>query len=409
MANLTMPQFEFSQRRTRLRAALKRSAGMVFAGEDASHGDAAYRPHRHFEYLTGITNEPGAALLLDPTSPNPMRREMLFLRPLNPEAEKWDGYRDEISHTLREKTGFQAIYRLDKLPMFLSEAARRTKSLSCLHPLAQHTQPVSPDLDIFRKLAERIPGMRIEDRSELLATMRAAKSKAEVAMIQRAVDITARGFDAMMKSIRPGMNEFDVQELMEHTYRTNGARHLSFGTIAGGGVNSTVLHYRANDQPLNDGDLVCVDSGCKWAGYSADVTRTVPVNGRFTKRQREIYAVVLNAQRAAIRAARAGARISELDATARKVIDNAGLGDYFIHGIGHHLGLDTHDITPAGDLPLRIGAVITIEPGIYIPQEKIGVRIEDDVLITRAGPRVLSARIPKEPDDIQKIMRRDRT
>ncbi len=395
---------EFADRRSRLRTALKGAAGLVHAGDHDPHaGD--YRPHCHFEYLTGITDEPGAILLLDPQNPVEARRDMLFLRPLNPEVEKWDGYRLEVSAALREKTGFKSIFRHDKLPMFLNEAARRNKSVACLHPLAQYTQSVSQDLAVFKKLAERIPGLQIIDQSDELARMRSVKSKGEVAMVQRAIDITTTGFDAMMRAIKPGMNEFDVQETIEHAYRSNGGRETSFETIAGAGINSTVLHYRANNQPLRDGDLIVVDSGCKWNGYSADITRTVPINGKFTKRQREVYEVVLASHQAAIKATKAGMRISQIDAAARTVINKAGFGDYFIHGIGHHLGLETHDINPAGDQPLRAGCVITIEPGIYIPAENLGVRIEDDVVVTKTGAAVLSNDIPRTVAQIEKIMR----
>lgn len=404
MTNDRIQLKEFAERRARLGSALKKSVGVVFAGDDESHGDAPYRPHRHFEYLTGITDEPGAALLLDPTNPDETRRERLFLRPLNPELEKWDGLRAEISGALKEKTGFKSIFRLDKLPLFLTDAARRTKSVAVLHPPAQYTQAVTPDLAIFRKIGERVLGVAIEDLSDEIARMRSAKSKNEIAMLERAIEITAGGFALIMKSIKPGMNEFEVQETIEHSYRTSGARQLSFGTIAGGGINSTVLHYRANTEALADGDLVCIDSGAKWAGYSADVTRTLPINGKFSKRQREVYEVVLKAQAAAIKAVKPGARISEIDAAARAVIDKAELGDYFIHGIGHHLGLDTHDAAPAGDQPLQEGAVITIEPGVYIPQEKIGIRIEDDVVAMKAGARVLSEAIPKTVAEVERAM-----
>jgi Xaa-Pro aminopeptidase len=224
-------------------------------------------------------------------------------------------------------------------------------------------------------------------------------------MIQRAADITAQGFDAILKTLEPGMNEFEVQETIEHAYRTAGARALAFPSIAGSGVNSTVLHYRANTKTIEEGDLVCIDSGAKWQGYSADVTRTLPANGKFTKRQREVYEVVLKAQLAAIKAVKPGARNSQIDAAAREVINKAGFGDYFIHGIGHHLGLDTHDATPLGDQPLKIGAVMTIEPGIYIPQERIGVRIEDDVLVTRGGCEVMTRAIPKTIAEIERAMR----
>jgi Xaa-Pro aminopeptidase len=206
----------------------------------------------------------------------------------------------------------------------------------------------------------------------------------------------------MMKTVKPGMNEFDVQETIEHAYRTGGARVTAFPTIAGSGVNSTVLHYRSNDRTLADGDLMCVDSGAMFGGYAADITRTVPVNGRFTPRQREVYEVVLKAELAAIKATKPGVTLARIDAAARQIIVRAGYGDYFIHLIGHHLGLETHDASP--DAPLKAGAVVTIEPGIYIPDEAIGVRIEDDILVTRDGTKNLSARIPKTVGGIEKVM-----
>jgi Xaa-Pro aminopeptidase len=402
----SIPLAEFAHRRARLLKTLKNAVSLLFAGDHDPHSDSPFRPHRHFEYLTGVTDEPGAIALLDPANPVEARRAMLFLKPLNPELEKWDGYRLEITGALRAKTGFQAIFRHDKLGLMLNEAARRCKRLAILHPPAMYTASISPDLEVFRKVAERVPGCVIEDRSDEVPQMRCVKSKNEVAMIRRACDITARGFAAALASLRPGMNEFDLQEVVEHAYRTAGARSLAFPSIAGSGVNSTVLHYRANAKPIEDGDMVCLDSGAKWAGYSADVTRTLPANGRFTPRQREVYEVVLKAQLAAIKAVKPGARNSQVDAAARKVITDAGFGDYFIHGIGHHLGLDTHDATPLGDQPLKVGAIMTIEPGIYIPHEKLGVRIEDDVLVTARGNDVLTRAIPKSIADIERAMAR---
>lgn len=397
---------EFAARRKKLRTTLKKSIGVIFAGEDDSDGEAAFRPHPHFEYLTGVTDEPGAILVLDSGNPIESRRELLFLRQRNPEEEKWDGYRLGIGKELRDRTGFKAVYRLDTMPRFLTMAARRSKSLACLHPLATYVQPVSPDLDLFNKIADRVPRVTIEDQTEAIAKLRAVKSKAEVAMIQQAVDITAAGFDAVLRAITPGMNEFDVQEAIEHAYKTNGARQTSFSTVAGAGVNSTVLHYRANDQPIEDGELILIDSGAVYGGYCADITRTVPVGGTFTKRQREIYEIVLEAEEAAITACQPGKTLAEIDQVARKIITKAGYGDAFIHSIGHHLGLETHDIAP--DEPLRTGAVVTIEPGIYLPEEKIGVRIEDDILITSHGHRNLSKDIPKSIKEIERAMKRGR-
>ncbi len=395
---------EFAQRRERVLKALDGSVGLVLAGDADANLHHPFQAHPNFSYLTGIGDEPGAALLLDPRNPNPARRVQLFLRPLNPEREKWDGFRFEIGAELRERTGIATIFRSNMLSTQLLDAARRARALSLLMPLATHTAPVSGDLEIFRRVCERVPGCGIVDRSQLLASMRARKSAAEIACIEHAGRITGLGFHVAMATLRPGMNEFDLQRNVEEAYREGGARDLAFRTIAGGGFNSTVLHYHANDQRLESGDLVCLDSGAKWCGYSADVTRTLPVSGRFTPRQRDIYELVLKAQEAAIRACRPGRRLHEIDEAGRAVIRKAGFADAFPHGMGHHLGLETHDANP--DEPVAEGAVVTIEPGIYLPLEHIGIRIEDDVLVTRRGPRVLTQHIPKSVSDIERLMRR---
>jgi Xaa-Pro aminopeptidase len=402
MAVDRIPLSEYASRRAKTLAALKGAVGVLFAGDHDPNSDLPYRPHPHFEYLTGVVDEPGAILLLDPGNPVEARRAALLLAPLNPEREKWDGYRLEISKALRDRTGFETVYRTDMLPRHLTAAAVRSKRMACLHPPAAFSQPVSADLELFRKVAERIPGVAIEDHTDLLLKMRAVKSRNETALIQRALDITAAGFEAMMRSVRPGLNEFDVQETIEHAYRTHGARTVAFPTIAGSGVNSTVLHYCANERELADGDLICVDSGAVFAGYAADITRTVPVTGRFTDRQRAVYEVVLKAEMAAIKATKSGVMLAKIDDVARKIITQAGYGDYFIHSIGHHLGLETHDASP--EAPLKTGAVVTIEPGIYIPDEAIGIRIEDVVQVTKDGARNLSAQIPKTTGGIEKAM-----
>jgi len=399
-----IPATEYVARRSRALAALRHSIGLVLAGEADPNLHHPWRPHANFEYLTGITDEPGASLLLDPTHPVEARRAILFLKPLNPETEKWDGFRETIGVRLRERYGFATILRTNLLPRTLLEAARRAKRLACLHPFATYNTPVSPDLEVFRRVAERIPGTAIEDRTEILAEMRARKSKAELAVMRQAIEITARGYEAVLAAIRPGASEFDVQEAIEHAYRTNGSRGPAYRTIAGTGYNSTVLHYHANDQSLSAGDLICIDSGASFLGYAADITRTYPVSGTFTARQKEVYETVLKAELASIAATKAGATFAEIDKAARDVITKAGFGDYFIHGIGHHLGLEVHDITPDGPVPE--GAIITIEPGIYIPEERLGVRIEDDVLVGKGKSTVLSAMIPKTVAEIEKAMRR---
>lgn len=402
--NAAISSTEFRTRRERLLADLGQSTGLILAGDADPSLHHPWKPHAHFEYLTGITDEPGAMLLLDPLHPSLRKRATLLLRPLNPEVEKWDGFRAELSAELCAQSGFDTVLRTGMLSRLLLEATKRSRSLACLMPLSAWNAPVSADLAILRAQAERVPGTQITDRSDLLLRMRAAKSAAEISCIREAGRITATGFLAAMQTMRAGQNEFDLQEAVEHAYRTHGARELAFRTIAGGGFNATVLHYHANNRPLVDGELVVLDSGAKHAGYSADVTRTLPVSGKFSARQRELYNLVLRAQEAAIAAVKPGATLADVDAAGRKIITDAGLGDAFIHGMGHHLGLETHDASP--DAPLEVGAVITIEPGIYLPKEAIGIRIEDDVAVTATGHEVLTPNIPRSADEVERAMMR---
>jgi Xaa-Pro aminopeptidase len=404
MPSDSIPLAEYQARRQRLFESLKGAAAVVFAGEGSPPLLGKWRPDQHFVYLTGLEAEPGAAVLFDPTNENPKRRIVLFLRPLNPEMERWDGYREAIGQSLKEQTGFETVLRSNTLPAMLTAAARRAKRVACLHPFAVYPNPVGPDLAAFRQISERIPGLAIEDQTQLLPRMRAVKSEAELGLMRRAVEATTAGYDAILKLIRPGLTEADLDLALDHAYRAAGASGVAYNSIVGAGLNATVLHYMDNRQPLVDGDLIVVDSAARFGGYAADVTRTLPVSGKFTPEQREVYETVLRAELAAIAALRPGVTHTEVDAAARDVIERAGFGDAFIHNVGHQLGLDVHDVTPDG--PLVEGMVVTIEPGIYLPDRKLGVRIEDDVLITKEGPVVLSDRIPKTIKDVEAAMGR---
>lgn len=399
MTRLVTPSIaksEFVARRERVLRSLARDGnaiGLVLAGDTDASISSPWRPNPNFEYLTGITDEPGSILLFDPSHPTKARRVQLFLRPLNPELERWDGFREPISAALKLRYGIETILRTNSFSQFLLHSAKRAKRFACLHPFALHDAPISADLAIIRESTARIPGSSIGDLTQLLPSMRSIKSAAETACIQRASDITALGFAAAVQAAKPGRTEFDVQEAVEHAYKSAGARSTAYDTIAGTGFNATVLHYHANSKPIQAGELLVLDSGANFAGYAADVTRTFAVSGRFTPRQKLVYDTVLKAQLASIRACRPGAKMSAVDAAARKVIVAAGFGDNFIHGIGHHLGLEVHDADPG--TALEPGMVITIEPGIYIQEESLGVRIEDDILITNGAPKVLTAAIPK--------------
>jgi Xaa-Pro aminopeptidase len=395
---------EYQSRRRRLLESVKKSAAVVFAGEGSAPLLGKWRPDQSFLYLTGLEAEPGAAVLFDPTNENPKRHVTLFLKPIDPERDRWDGYRDAISQRLKDQTGFDTVMRTTYLPAALTAAARRSKRVACLHPFAVYPAQVSPDLLVFKQLSERIAGLAIEDQTQLLPRMRAVKSPAEIALMKRAVEATAAGYRAILGLIKPGLSEADLDHALEHAYRAHGASGVAYNSIVGAGLNATVLHYMDNRQPLVDGDLIVVDSAARFGGYAADVTRTLPVSGKFTAEQREVYEVVLRAELAAIKALRPGVTHTEVDAAARDVIEAAGLGDAFVHNVGHQLGLDVHDVTPDG--PLVEGMVLTIEPGVYLPERRLGVRIEDDVLITKEGPVVLTEMIPKTVRDVEGAMAR---
>jgi Xaa-Pro aminopeptidase len=394
-----IPAAEYAARRERVLKSLKGAAAVVFAGEGAPPLLGKWRADYSFKYLTGIDGEAGAAVVFDPQNPTPDKRVTLFLRPLNPELERWDGYRESIGAGLKDRTGFATIMRTGSLPRLLTVIARRSKRFACLHPFSTYPAPVSPDLAVFRQLAERVPGVAVEDQTEVLPTLRAIKSPAELRLMRKAAAATAKGYEYAVAAIRPGATEAAVERALEDGYRDGGAEGVSYNSIVGSGLNATVLHYMENAAALAAGDLLLIDSAASYRGYAADVTRTYPVSGRFTGDQRDVYEVVLRAQLAAIKAAKPGRRMTDVDEAARDVIDKAGYGDAFIHGIGHQLGLEVHDVTPDG--PLRPGMVVTIEPGVYLPDRKLGVRIEDDILVTAKGNENLTAIIPKTVKDVE--------
>jgi Xaa-Pro aminopeptidase len=396
---------EFAARRERVLEVLEGAVGVVFAGTGSSAVTDTFQPDWNFYYLTGLRDESGAAVLLDPGAEDPKRRAVLLLRPLNPEADEWDGYRDRSGTPLKQGTGFQTVMRTTTLARLLTSAARKRGKLACLHPFAVYDAPVTPDLAAFRKVQERTVGVAIQDKTDVIASMRAVKSEGEVCVMRKAVAATHAGFVAAAKAIRPGANERDVQRALEDGFRDAGGSGTGYGSIVGAGLNSTVLHYRANDQPLREGEVLLIDAAARVGGYTADVTRTFPIGGKFSAPQREVYELVLAALKAATKAVRPGVWMHEVEQAARDVIEKAGHGDAFMHGIGHQLGIEVHDATPDG--PLKAGMVVTIEPGVYLPGKRIGVRIEDDILVTAGGGENLTRAIPREVAEVEGMVGRE--
>ncbi len=394
---------EYARRREAVLQALGGAAAVVLAGREMPSASPVdrWKTDRLFWYLTGLDYEGGAAVLFDPAAEDPERRITLFLRPRDPEMERWDGSRDALGLALKGKTGFTSIARNPSLPARLTDAARRAGRVACLHPFASYDAAVSPDLDIFRKISERIPGVAIDDLTGLLPAMRAVKSPAELALIERAIAVSAVAYQEAMRFIRPGVTEAQIAEILTTAFRQQGAEP-AYAPIVGSGLNGTVLHYIDNDQVVKDGQLIVIDYAAAMGGYASDVTRTFPADGVFTPEQREVYEVVLEANLAGSEAAHPGATITDVQNAARAVIAKAGYEDHFIHGVGHQLGIEVHDVTPDG--PLVEGMVLTIEPGIYLPHRRLGVRIEDDILLTETGNVNLTAAIPKTVAAIEAAM-----
>ena len=387
------PMEEYRARRANLRKTLD---GVLVLFAHTEGRDQVYRasPEPNFYYLTGWT-EPGARLLITST------REVIFLPHHNERQEHYQGRRlSAEDNDARALTGFEEVLPLEKFESELDKALEASENLYALL-----NQPSTEQLKArysFREISEAAP---------LITRLRVIKSSAELAAIQHATDVSIEAHRAVWQRMAAGLYEYQLAATFENVFLEAGCEGPAYSTIVGSGPNSTVLHYSANQRRMDRGEVVVMDAAAECDSYASDITRTVPVGGKFTPRQREIYSIVLGAQKAAIAALKPGARLSGEGETLTKVakdymdahgkdLHGAGLGKYMIHGVGHQVGIDVHD--PNIDGPLQAGMVVTIEPGIYIDEEHIGVRIEDLALVTKDGAKVLSAALAKEPEEIEK-------
>ncbi len=390
----------YAARRAALMKEMGQGVGVVYAGGEED-GDG-YRQGSDFYYLTGVV-EAGAVLVLAPTERT--YKEFLLLPNRDPEAERWTGARESISDALRARYGFERIARTDRLEGLMLDLAARSPTLWQIS--RPSVEGKAADLELYGKMSAKLPGLSVKSLGWTLARMRSRHSEDELALMERAVRISEAGFAAAAPQIHPGGFEGSVEAEAERVFKSSGARRPAYPSIVGSGPNSTILHYPRSERVMADGDLILMDMAAEYAHYAADITRTFPVNGHFTDEQRKIYNVVLAAQKAAFALLKPGAYYEDLDKAARKVIRDAGYGDYFIHGLGHFVGLDVHD-AGAYQEPLAAGMVITLEPGIYIPERKLGVRIEDDVLVTPTGARYLTDGIPREADEVERWLAREK-
>lgn len=389
-------------------AAPGRSAAVVVLGRGADG------PNPNFKYLLGIEEAAGALLETDRPVGVPSERDAIgrdlqrgrtvasvaFVPAHDPIAARWGEERFTTENVAPETVGVDAVLAAGRLDAVLGAALGRVDVLFVVAAKdAALVGDPDPAVGLAARARERFPGLETRDATGWVHARRSRKDDGEVAAIRRAVGLTHEAMTGAWSALRPGAVERELEAKIAERYRAAGAVH-GFDPIVGSGPNACVLHYRDNDRTLREGELVLVDTGASLDGYCSDITRTVPVDGRFSSRQRELYDAVLAAQVAAIDACVVGATIGDVHAAAFDALDRAGLGDAQPHGTSHHLGIEVHDV---GDrfAPLEEGAVVTVEPGVYLPDEAVGIRIEDDVRIGAAGPEVLSAAIPKEPDAVE--------
>lgn len=418
----------FTANRGRLVALLPpRSVAIVHASDRmpaTGDGTLRYHPAGDLFWLTGIEQEE-SVLVLAPQAIDPAAREMLFLRQPDEQTARWDGA-GLAPDAARAVSGVARVRWLSELPGALHALLCESDAvfLNANEHERAATEVESRDERLARRLLDRYPLHRHERLAPLLRRLRAVKSPAEVDLIREAVAITAAGLDRVLEALRPGVMEYELEAELAREF-TRRRASMAFDPIIAAGPNACVLHYHDNASACRSGDLVLVDVGAAYANYNADLTRTFPVSGRFTPRQRAVYEAVLRVQRAAIARAVPGVGLRDWkratqvdmagelvrlglvtqDEAARDSAAEPACRTYFMHGVGHSLGLGVHDLAPL-DGPLAPGWVITVEPGIYIPDEGIGVRLENDVLVTADGPVDLSSHVPIEPDDIERLLAR---
>ena len=348
-----------------------------------------YQQEDNFYYLTGI-DEPGAILML--FGEGAEADELLFLPQRDRDQERWTGGRLGPDSDAARETGFANVDSTETFPARFRDLAEDAGTVWALTERAE-------DLERLKSAASSV---RYREVGQTIAQMRQVKSATEIGFLEKAIDITMAAHEAAAGVIAPESWEYEAEATIEYEFRNAGAERPGFPSIVGSGPNAAVLHYDRNERQMEAGDLIVVDIGAEYSGYTADITRTYPVSGRFDERQREIYQIVLDAQKAALAEVRPGATFGSINAAARGHIESKGYGEYFIHGTSHHIGLEVHDVGSTRR-ELEPNMVLTVEPGIYIPEENIGVRIEDDVLVTENGYRVLSD-FPKEIEEIEALM-----
>jgi Xaa-Pro aminopeptidase len=405
--------------------------------------DTEFKFHQDpdFMYLTGFPEPDAIAVIAPGNKKNPFT---LFVRPSDPLMETWYGRRAGVEGAMK-KYGATKAFPIEKLESELPKLLDGNDKL--YYRLGRDRDLDQKILDYlstqrFRRIKTAYPPHTIVDPTLITGEMRLHKSPEEFELMKKSGQIAAEAHIAAMKACKPGMTEAQIEAIIEYNFRMKGATGVAYNSIVGGGDNATILHYVENNAPLKDGDLLLVDAGCDYEGYSSDITRTYPINGKFTKAQREVYDVVLDVQYECIKATVKGTTIKQrqelsielltegmkklglLKGNTKELIKTGKYLKYYMHGVGHYLGMDVHDAgryfcdqQATESKPFAPGMVLTVEPGLYIPANDknapakyrgIGIRIEDDVFVTETGNINLTSKVPKEADEIETLMNKSK-
>jgi Xaa-Pro aminopeptidase len=418
----------FQENRDRLRALLPAGALAVVNANDIlptnADGSLPMAPNADLFYLTGIEQEE-SLLVLAPDSAEEELREILFLREPNEHLKIWEGHKHSIDEAI-SISGVKVVKWLSELPSVLHRLMCEADQVFLNSN--EHRRAVieveTRDRRFIREVQTRYPLHRYARLAPLLHQMRVRKSPREIELLQKAIDITRAGFERVARFVTPGINECEVEAEFAHEFIRQRAR-FAYNPIVASGERACVLHYNSNDQPCRRGELLLLDVGAAYANYNADLTRTIPVSGRFSRRQKDVYNAVLRVLRASIAGAVVGKLHREWQKESQAMMNEELLRlgllkksdikkqkpsapacrKYFMHGLGHPLGLDVHDVGLT-EHPFAEGWVLTVEPGIYIPEEGFGIRLEDDIVVTPSGAVNLMQDIPIEADEIEELMKR---
>lgn len=394
------------------------SVVILFAGNAPKKtGDELYRftPNRNFYYLTGIDEEEHIVVL---SKFKDIVNEKLFLKEIDLSEEMWNG------KTLRDNegidiSGIEDTVYMKEFASYINRLINGAEEINLYLDLDRESinEDDSKANEFARNMKNKYPQIVIKNLSSKITPLRMIKSKEEIAEMRKAIEITIDGVEALMKNSKVGMKEYELEAYFDFICKTKGSKDFAFNTIAAAGKNATTLHYVENNSELKNDDLILFDLGAQWNYYNADITRTFPINGKFTPRQKEVYESVLRVNKAVISKLKPGVDYKELNSWATELIaeeciklgiikEKDEVRKYYWHSIGHNLGLDTHDVEPQGrNFIFEEGMVFTVEPGIYIEEEEIGIRIEDDILITKDGCEVLTKNMIKEVEEIENFMK----